>query len=82
MKDGKVIAGGVSLGWKLHDPTEYAETSAIKKACKETGSSDLMGAILYESLECCNICFSVANWANISKIVYARRKTSEMVSKF
>jgi hypothetical protein len=28
------------------------------------------------------MCFSVANWANISKIVYACRKTPEMVSKF
>lgn len=82
VKDGKIIAEGVSLGWKLHDPTEHAETSAVRKACKEIGSSDLTGATLYESLECCNMCFSVANWANISKIVYACRKTPEMVSKF
>lgn len=82
VKDGKVIAEGVSLGWKLHDPTEHAETSAIKKACQTVGSSDLDGAILYESLECCNMCFSVANWANISKIVFACRKTPEMVNKY
>lgn len=81
VKDGKVIAEGVSLGWKLHDPTEHAETSAIKKACQTIGSSDLGGAVLYESLEGCNMCFSVANWANISKIVYACRKTPEMVEK-
>lgn len=60
VKDGKVIAEGVSLGYILHDPTEHAETSAIKKACKLIGSSDLTGATLYESLECCNMCFSVA----------------------
>jgi tRNA(Arg) A34 adenosine deaminase TadA len=82
VKNGKVIAEGVSLGWKLHDPTEHAETSAIKKACKIVGSSNLDGAILYESLECCNMCFSVSNWAGISKIVYACRKTSEMIKKF
>jgi tRNA(Arg) A34 adenosine deaminase TadA len=82
VKDGKVIAEGVSLGWKLHDPTEHAETSAIKKACNKVGSSNLGGATLYESLECCNMCFSVSNWAGISKIVYACRKTPEMVKKF
>jgi guanine deaminase len=82
IKDGKVIAEGVSLGYKLHDPTEHAETSAIKKACKDIGSSDLQGATLYESLECCNMCFSVANWANIARVVYACRKTPEMVKKF
>jgi tRNA(Arg) A34 adenosine deaminase TadA len=79
VKDGKVIAGGVSLGRKLNDPTEHAETSAIRKACKTLGSY-LDGATLYGSLECCNMCFSVANWAGISKIVYACKKTPEMVS--
>lgn len=82
IKDNKVIAEGVSLGWKIHDPTEHAETSAIRKACKKMGSSNLDGATLYESLECCNMCFSVANWAGISRIVYACRKTPEMVKKF
>lgn len=82
VKDGKVIAEGVSLGEKLHDPTEHAETSAIRKACQSIGSSNLGGATLYGSLECCNMCFSVANWANISRIVYACRKTPELVSKF
>jgi len=82
VKDKKVIAKGISLGWKLQDPTEHAETSAIKKACKKVGSSNLEGAILYESLECCNMCFCVSNWAGISKIVFACRKTPEMVKKF
>lgn len=82
VKDGKIIAEGVSLGWKLHDPTEHAETSAIRKACQVIGSSNLEGATLYESLECCNMCFSVANWGGISRIVYACKKTSDMVKKY
>lgn len=81
VQDDKILAEGISLGWKHHDPTEHPETSAIRKACKAIGSSNLDGAILYESLECCTMCFSVANWAGISKIVYACRKTPEMVSK-
>jgi tRNA(Arg) A34 adenosine deaminase TadA len=81
VKDGKVISKGVSLTDELHDPTEHAETSAIKKACLSVGSPNLDGATLYESLECCNMCFSVAYHADISKIVYACRKTPEMVKK-
>lgn len=80
VKDGKVVAEGVSLGRMLNDPTEHAETSAIRKACKNI-KSYLDGATLYGSLECCNMCFSVANWAGISKVVYGCRKTAEMVSK-
>lgn len=81
VKDRKVIAEGVSLGRKLHDPTGHGETSAIRNACTVIGSSDLSGATLYESLEACNMCFSVANWANISRIVYGCRKTPEMAKK-
>lgn len=81
VKNGKVIAKGVSLGYKLHDPTEHAETSAIRKACQFISSSDLGGATLYESLEACNMCFSVAYHAGISKIVFACRKTPDMVKK-
>ena len=36
---------------------------------------------MYESLACCVMCFSVANWAGISKIVSGCRKTTDMVSK-
>jgi len=81
VKDGKVISEGVSLGRKLNDPTEHAETSAIRKACQSI-SSYLDGATLYGSLECCNMCFLVANWSGISRIVYACRKTPEMIKKF
>ena len=81
VKDGKILSEGISIGRKLNDPTEHAETSAIRKACKNIGSY-LDGATLYGSLECCNMCFSVANWAGIKRVVYGCRKTPEMVSKF
>lgn len=81
VKDGKIISKGLSLGFLLHDPTSHAETAAIREACKILNTSDLSGATLYESLACCTMCFSVANWSGISKIVSGCRKTSEMVSK-
>lgn len=81
VKDGKVISKGVSLGFLLHDPTSHAETAAIREACKVLGTVDLEGATLYESLACCVMCFSVANWAGIGRIVTGCRKTTDMVSK-
>lgn len=81
VKDGKVISEGVSVGFKLHDPTSHAETAAIRAACQNLQTSNLGGATLYESLECCNMCFSVSFWAGISRIIYACRKTPEMVKK-
>ncbi len=81
VKNGQVLAEGISVGFKNNDPTGHAETSAIRAACQKVKSSDLTGAVLYESLECCNMCFSVANWAGVSKIVFACKKTPEMVNK-
>lgn len=82
VRDGKVISEGISIGNLLNDPTSHAETASIREACKKLKTFDLKGAVLYESLECCLMCFSVAYWAGISKIVYACRKTPEMVKKF
>jgi guanine deaminase len=81
VKDGKIISKGMSLGFLLHDPTSHAETAAIRTACKALNATDLAGATLYENLACCVMCFSVANWAGITRIVSGCKKTPEMVSK-
>lgn len=81
VKDGEIISKGLSLGGLLNDPTSHAETSAIRQACTILKTTNLNGATLYESLESCNMCFSVANWAGISRIVTGAKKTPEMVRK-
>lgn len=82
VKDGRLISEGISIGNLLNDPTSHAETASIREACRKLKTSNLEGATLYESLECCTMCFSTAYWAGISKIIYACRKTPEMISKF
>lgn len=82
VKDGKVISEGLALGAQRNDPTGHPETSSIREACAILKTTNLEGATLYESLECCNMCFSIAYWAGIKRIVYAHRKTKEMVKKF
>ena len=80
VKDGKIVSNGISVGYKNNDPSGHAETAAIREACKNLKTSDLTGATLYESVECCVMCFSVAYWSGISRIVYACKKTPKMVS--
>ena len=79
VKDSEIISEGISIGFSLHDPTSHAETAAIREACKKFETTDLRGAVLYESIECCNMCFSVAYWSGISKIIFAARKTATMI---
>lgn len=81
VRDKKIISRGISIGYKLNDPTSHAETSSIRKACKKLNTTDLSGCILYASLEPCLMCFQVSNWAGISKIVFGCNKTEKMVKK-
>jgi tRNA(Arg) A34 adenosine deaminase TadA len=81
VKDGKILAAGISIGAALFDPSAHAETSSIRAACKLLQSSNLAGSTLYCSMEPCLMCFSCANWANITRIVYACKRTAEMISK-
>lgn len=81
VKEGKILVKAVSLGFKLNDPTSHAETFSIREACKNLRTVNLSGATLYASLQPCLMCFSVANWAGVGKIVFGCRKTKEMVKK-
>ena len=75
VKNGKIIARGVSNSKKLHDATSHAEIDAIRKASKKIKNKFLKNCTLYTSLETCLMCFYASNWARIPKIVYACRKT-------
>lgn len=81
VKDGNIIAQGVSLGYLLHDPTSHAETATVREACKKLETTDLSGSVLYASLQPCVMCYCSSNWARVSKIVYGCKKTIDMVSK-
>jgi len=81
VKNGEIISKGISLGNTLFDPTEHAETSCIRKACKKLKTTDITGCVLYASLEPCLMCFSVANWSGVSKIVFGCKKNQHMIDK-
>lgn len=81
VKNGKIVAEGISVGFKNNDPTSHAETSSIREACKKLQTINLADTTLYASLRPCLMCFSVANWAGISRIVFGCKKTEDMVGK-
>ena len=81
VKSNEIISEGISLGFKLNDPTSHAETASMREACKKLQTINLNGSTLYASLQPCLMCFSVANWSGISRIVFGCKKTEEMVKK-
>jgi guanine deaminase len=68
--DGKAF-DGVNRVTADNDPTAHAEVTAIRTACRELGTFDLSGAVLYTSCEPCPMCLASALWARIGKVVYA-----------
>lgn len=70
VKDDKVIAEAFSGDGDKYDPTNHAETLAIRRACKSINSSDLSGSTIYSSCEPCFMCFGSIWWSNVSRIVY------------
>lgn len=68
--DGQAF-DGVNRVTADNDPTAHAEVTAIRTACRELGTFDLTGAVLYTSCEPCPMCLASALWARIGKVVYA-----------
>lgn len=71
VKDGVIIAKGLSNGKNNKDATSHAEIEAIRNASQKLDTRDLFECELYSSMEPCLMCFSASYWAKIKKIVYA-----------
>lgn len=71
VKDGVIIAEGLSNGKNNKDATSHAEIEAIRNASQKLDTRDLFECELYSSMEPCLMCFSACYWAKIRKIIYA-----------
>lgn len=70
VKDGKIIGRGHNQVVKNNDPTCHGEMMAIHDACKNMGTFDLSGSIIYTTGEPCPMCLGAILWANIEKVYY------------
>jgi len=71
VKDGKIVGEGVNRVIAEHDPTWHGEVSAIRDACRNLGTHDLTGCVMYTAGESCPMCYAAAWWARISTIYFA-----------
>ena len=74
VKDGKIIGRGSNHVLANNDPTAHAEIMAIRDACKNIESYDLLDCELYTSCYPCPMCLSAIIWSNIKKVYYANTK--------
>jgi tRNA(Arg) A34 adenosine deaminase TadA len=70
VKDGKIIAGSSNSVTIDLDPTAHAEVNTIRQACRQLGTFDLSGCVVYTSCEPCPMCLGAIYWAHIDRIYY------------
>jgi len=74
VKNGTIIGRGNNRVIANNDPTAHAEVMAIREACRNLGSFQLDGCVIYTSCEPCPMCLGAIYWAHIEKIYYACTK--------
>lgn len=74
VKDGKIVGEGSNQVASTNDPTAHAEVVAIRNACRNLGSFQLGGCIVYTSCEPCPMCLGAIYWARPDKVFYASTK--------
>lgn len=70
VKSGRVLACTHNTVWQDVDPSAHAEVNAVRDACHRLDTIDLSGCTVYATCEPCPMCFSVAHWARVSRIVF------------
>ena len=70
VKNGEIIGKGHNKVLSKLDPTLHGEIDAIKNACKNIKSINLIGSDIYTTGEPCPMCLGAILWANINKIFY------------
>ena len=74
VKDGQLVASGTNVVTAINDPTAHAEVVAIRNACREIGSFQLTGCVLYTSCEPCPMCLGAIYWARPEAVYFAGSK--------
>ncbi len=72
---GEIVAEGMSLVIRNHDPTAHAEVEAIRAAALRKGNHLLENATLYSSSEPCPLCLMACYWAEIPTVIFAALTT-------
>ncbi len=74
VKDGVIIGQGYNKVLSSNDPSAHAEIVAIREACKNLGTFQLTGCVIYSSCEPCPMCLGAIFWARPDKVIYASTK--------
>lgn len=70
-RDGRIVGEGMNAVTSTNDPTAHAEVVAIRNACSNLKTFQLVGCIIYTSCEPCPMCLGAIYWARPERIFIA-----------
>jgi tRNA(adenine34) deaminase len=73
VRDGVVLATGQNRQNTERDVTWHAEFDAMRRATREHGVENLVGAIVYSTMEPCPMCAGAMMLARIARLVLGTR---------
>jgi tRNA(adenine34) deaminase len=69
--DGRLVAEAHNLTRTLDDPTAHAEMVVLRQAARRLGTSRLLNATMYVTLEPCAMCAGALVLAKAERLVFA-----------
>ncbi len=82
VKDGRIVGEGSNQVTSTNDPTAHAEIVAVRNACRELGSFQLDGCVIYTSCEPCPMCLGAIYWARPAGIFIAATREDAAAAGF
>ena len=80
VKNDEIVGRGHNKVTSTNDPTAHAEITAIRDACANLQTYELLECDLYTSCEPCPMCLSAMYWARIRNIYFAcTRKDAALI---
>jgi guanine deaminase len=71
VRNGKIVGEGNNQVTSTLDPTAHAEIVAIREACRNLNSFQLVECIVYTSCEPCPMCLGAIYWSRPERIFIA-----------
>lgn len=78
----KIVGEGCNMVTSTNDPTAHAEVVAIRNACKNLNSFQLLDCDVYTSCEPCPMCLGALYWARVRKVIYANTRHEAAAIEF
>jgi tRNA(adenine34) deaminase len=71
VRDGRLLAEAHNLTRTIDDPTAHAEMVVLRRAAQRLGTSRLLDATMYVTLEPCSMCAGALVLARVRRLVFA-----------